>query len=161
MLSGGQSPSYGIAFRLETEDAMRGVIRVADWIDIVHEPIQQAIRRTAEDILKDAASSISRQGPPRSIEGRPPARDTGFLLRSLQIRIGRETRRRGERAYVSSGKPGQERTFKFAFYGFMLESGTARMKRRPFLVPARDRHVSAFINRVRLAVDEAIRQSTS
>lgn len=168
MLSGGRGPAFEIDFTA----AERGILRIQDWADIVHEPIRHAIRETAEDIKDDVEATISRQGPPRSIGGQPPARDTGFLLRSLRIAIGREKRIKGERAYVMSGKSGQptiksrgkrgQIAVKFAFYGFMLESGTRRMpEARPFLVPARGRHVGQFIARVEAAINKAIRESTS
>lgn len=156
MLSGGRGP----AFEIDFSQAERGLLRIQDWADIVHEPIRHAIRVTAENVKADAAATISRQGPPRSVSPNPPARDTGFLLRSLQIAINREKRKKGERAYVTSGKMGQN-TVKFAFYGFFLESGTNRMKERPFLVPARKRHAGPFIKRVEAAINEAIRKSTS
>jgi hypothetical protein len=156
VLSGGR----GAAFEIDFTQAERGLLRIQDWADIVHEPIRHAIRVTAEDVKAAAATSISRQGPPRSVSPNPPARDTGFLLRSLQIAINREKRKKGERAYVMSGKLGQN-TVKFAFYGFMLESGTRRMAPRPFLVPARTRYTSVFVARVQRAIDEAIRKSTS
>lgn len=157
MLSGGRGP----AFEIDFSEVERGILRVQDWADIVHEPIRHAIRETAEDVLSDAAATISRQGPPRSIVGRPPARETGFLLRSLRIVIGREKRKKGERAYVASGKVGMN-TVKFAFYGFMLESGIRRIGGpRPFLVPARARHLSVFRSRLESAINEAVAKTTS
>jgi hypothetical protein len=156
MLSGGRGP----AFEIDFSAAERAILRVQDWADIVHEPIRHAVQLTAEDVRKDAAATISRQGPPRSIEGRPPAMETGFLLRSLRIVIGRQKRKKGEVAYVASGKEGVN-TVKFAFYGFMLESGTRRMKRRPFLVDARARHLTIFRSRVERAINEAVARSTS
>lgn len=158
MLSGGRSPAFTIDFSA----AEKGLLVIQDWADIVHEPIRYAIRQTAEDIRRDAALSISQSYPPKSSPGMPPAKRSGFLLRSLQIAIGREKRKKGERAYVTSGKLGQQ-TFKFAFYGFMLESGAPghNLKPRPFLVPARNRYTNLFLERVRHAVDEAIKQSSS
>jgi len=159
MLSGGRGPAFTIDFTA----AERGILRIQDWADIVHEPIRNAVRVTAEEVRRDAAATISRQGPPRSIANQPPARETGFLLRSLQITIGRNKRKKGEVAYVQSGKVGVN-TVKFAFYGFMLESGTKGLRAiapRPFLVPARARHTANFIARVQAAIDIAVKQSTS
>lgn len=141
-----------MAFELDKSDALRGLLRVADFPDLAREPIRRVLKDVAEAVRADAAASISRAG--RSRPGQPPAMDSGALLRSLRTRLAR-TRKRDERAYAIA----QE------FYGFMLESGTRRGTRRirprPFIVPAAQRHFSDFVSRVQAAIDQAAKQVSS
>jgi hypothetical protein len=138
-----------MAFQLDILDASRGILRVADFPDLAREPIRRALRETAEAVRADAAASI-RRGGGRSFPGQPPASDTGALLRSLRTRLAR-SRKRDERAYAIAPE----------FYGFMLESGTRRIRPRPFIVPAAKRHMGDFVARIEAAINEAARQVSS
>lgn len=145
-----------ILFEIDTSEAERGLVRVSKIIpDHLRGPLRGVLRAVAKEIQSDAAQTIRQQGPPRSAPGRPPARGTGALLRSVKLQVSRPSRRRGERASVVVPLE----------YGFMLESGTRkgirRMEARPFLVPARERHREAFVQRVREVLESAIRKGTS
>ncbi len=137
-----------MAFELDISGASRGILRVADFPDLAREPIRRVLKDVAEAVRADAAASISRAG--RSRPGQPPAMDSGALLRSLRTRLAR-SRKRDERAYAIAPE----------FYGFMLESGTRRIRPRPFIVPAAQRHLSDFVSRVQAAIDQAARQVSS
>ncbi len=142
-----------IAFQVDASGADELFLRVANLPDLVRKPIQDALRVTAEDIRADAASSISAVGK-RIKAGQPPMlpfTDTGALLRSLKVTTSNSSK--GLRARTGAFQLGNE------FYGFMLESGTRKMRPRPFLVPAAKRHVTDFVNRVQAAVQTAISQS--
>jgi len=137
-----------VAFELDISAASRGILRVADFSDLAREPIRAVLKEVAEAVRADASASISRAG--RSRPGSPPASDSGALLRSLRTRLAR-SRKRDERAYAIAPE----------FYGFMLESGTRRIRPRPFIVPAAQRHLSDFISRVQAAIDQAAKQVSS
>lgn len=137
-----------MAFELDISGASRGILRVADFPDLAREPIRRVLKDVAEAVRADAAASISRAG--RSRPGQPPAMDSGALLHSLRTRLAR-SRKRDERAYAIAPE----------FYGFMLESGTRRIRPRPFIVPAAQRHLSDFLSRVQAAIDQAARQVSS
>jgi HK97 gp10 family phage protein len=144
-----------IAFQVDTSGVDELLLRVTNLPDLVKKPITDALRVTAEDIRADAAASISRvaprRRPPHQGVGQPPFTDTGALLRSLKVTTS--SRKGGLRAYTGAYQVGNE------FYGFMLESGTRKMRPRPFLVPAAKRHLTDFVNRVQAAVQTAISQS--
>lgn len=135
-----------MAFELDATDAIRGILRIAEFPDLVRRPIREIVRETSEQIATDARASISRQGPPRSQPLEPPARDSGALVSALTSRL-MPSKKKGELAY----------TIAPTFYGFMLESGTRRMGgragRRPFMVPARDRHAADFVAKVEEAIE--------
>jgi hypothetical protein len=138
-----------MAFELDISGASRGILRVADFPDLAREPIRRVLKEVADAVRADAAASIGRAGR-RSLPGSPPASDTGALLRSLRTRLAR-SRKRDERAYAIAPE----------FYGFMLESGTRRIRPRPFIVPAAQRHLGEFVAKVQAVIDDAARQVSS
>lgn len=133
-------------FEVDTSDAERGLLQVADFVDLLRRPVRETLRGVAELVRADAATAIRRRGR-RSRPGESPSSDSGALLQSLRTRLAR-SRRADERAYTLAPE----------FYGFMLESGTHRILPRPFLVPAARRHVQDFVSRVETAISEAARQ---
>jgi len=137
-----------MAFELDISAASRGIIRIADFPDLAREPIRQALKEVADAVRADAASAITHAG--RSRPGQPPASDSGALLRSLRTRLAR-SRKRDERAYAIAPE----------FYGFMLESGTRRIRPRPFIVPAAQRHLGDFTSRIQAAVEAAVQRANA
>lgn len=135
-----------MAFELDISDASRGIVRIADFPDLARRPIREALRDTAEAVRGDAARALLARGR-RSRPGESPSSDTGALLHSLRTRIAR-SRKQDERAYAIAPE----------FYGFMLESGTRRIRPRPFIVPAARRHLGDFVSRIQAAIDEAAKQ---
>jgi hypothetical protein len=141
------------AFQIDTSDVERGILRVANLVDLVAGPIREAMKDVADTIRTDTISTISRQAPPRSQKRQPPARVTGALIASLRTKLAKPNRN-GMRAYVVSSNLKDR-------YAFMLESGTRRIVERPFLVPAAMRHRVEFVQKVEAAIQLAIKQSTS
>jgi hypothetical protein len=137
-----------VAFEIDITDALRGLIRLADFPDLARGPIREAVQQTAELVEATARPMISRQGPPRSRPGEPPAVDQGALVRSLRTRL-MPSKKSGERAYVLAPE----------YYGFMLESGTRRMRPRPFMVSAAQSQAEAFVAKVEAAIEQAAGQS--
>lgn len=138
-----------MAFELDASDAIRGIIRIAEFPDLARPPLREALQETADQLVATAAASISRQVPPRSLPGEPPGRESGALIRSLRTRL-MPSKKRGELAYAIAG----------AEYGFMLESGTRnragqRIAPRPFMVPAARQNVANFVARVEAAIERA------
>lgn len=138
-----------MAFELDISGASRGILRVADFPDLAREPVRRALKDTAEAVRADAAATIGRSAR-RSRPGEPPGRDTGALLRSLRSRLAR-SRKADERAYALAPE----------FYGFMLESGTRRIRPRPFIVPAAKRYLDDFVRQVEAAINEAAQRTNA
>lgn len=141
------------AFQIDISDAERGIIRIANLIELAAAPIREAMQETADIIKVDTVSTIQRPFPPRSRPGQPPHRVSGALIASMVSKMAKP-RKNGMRAYVVSSNLKDR-------YAFMLESGTRRIRPRPFLVPAARRHTAEFVARVEKALELAIRQSTS
>lgn len=138
------------AFQIDASSADRGILRVANLPDLLAKPIRDEALEVAKLVRLDAISTIQRRGV--SFVG-PPARVTGALIASLRAKA--KSRSGDIRAYVTAVQPPKDR------YAFMLESGTGRSRRAPFLVPAARRHTQEFVTRIEQAINKAIRQSTS
>ena len=143
-----------IQFEIDTSETEAGLIAVSNLGELMRPPIRKAIFDVAEIIKDDAAQSISKMVFPRSTAGQPPRQQTGRLLNSLKVKTakGRATRG-GERGYVIGAK----------FYARFLESGTQSTGKygkgidpRPFLVPARKRHIEDFRRIVQAALEKVI-----
>lgn len=167
-----------MAFELDISAASRGIIKIANFPDLAVEPIRAAITDVANVLLADIATDIQASGGGRlyrrgtrrfagsrarnvrggvaaafhraSAPGRPPASDSGMLLRSLRRTIGRANSKRQIRGAVLAP----------AAYAFMLESGTRSIAPRPSFVPAAQRHVTEFVEKVTAAIDEAARKTS-
>jgi hypothetical protein len=142
-----------IQFVTDASQATRGLFSVADFADLARRPIRAALRETAQDVMVDAKASMPDRGGRPSRPGETPTRQTGKLVAALMTKQP-ASRRNAERAYVTT-PPGDEYR-----YAWMLESGFPRIGGpRPFLVPARQRHVADFVTRVEAALEEAARQT--
>jgi hypothetical protein len=149
-----------MAFAIDTSDATKRILRVADWPDLVLPSIRHAVRESSAELKGDVAASISRQQPPRSSAYQPPARDTGEMLNTVRYWLAKP-RTRDVRGYVAVGFVRGD-----GFYAWMLESGTGPggwrktpLLPRPFLVPAAQRHIGNFTSRVIAAIDESVRKA--
>lgn len=143
------------AWLIDTTAADRGIIAVANVMELAQGPIREELRTMGDIIRADTIGTISRQSPPRSVSPNPPGRVTGALIASLVTKLAKPAKRgAGLRSYVVSSNLRDR-------YAFMLESGAPQinLKRRPFLVPAARRHTQEFVQRIEAAIQQAIRQS--
>jgi hypothetical protein len=113
-----------------------------------------------------------------SAPGASPASDTGALAASLKMRIfgpdylsgvvyapvekaaSKAETARAELRAAAARAAGRKRFKKAsaARYALMLESGTIKMRPRPFMAPARDAHTDHFVRRISAALDGVVRQ---
>jgi len=139
-------------FQIDTADAQRRILRVAEFADMMRGPIREALRTTANEIRDDAKASMPPRGRP-SVRDETPTKQTGRLVEALMTKQP-NSRRKDERAYVTTPAGDEWR------YPWMLESGFPRIDGpRPFLNPAAQRHVTDFVSRVEAAVAQAVRET--
>lgn len=162
-----------MAFELDVSDAERRLLRVAGFSDLAVGPVKDVLRDMAQAlraaelaaIVSGAPSGrIYRRGRRRfrsnragnvkggiaiafhraSAPGQPPASDSGGLARSLAAAVA-----------APAGKSVSASVRSKAFYGFMLESGTVRIRPRPSLVPEARKMTDEFVSRIQAVLDEA------
>lgn len=164
-----------LGFDIDFSQVQRGIVKLPRFGDFAVEPIKAAIDEVSTLILADVHRTISgttgtgrvyRRGRRRfraspgvtggtaaafhraSSPGQPPVSDSGHLLRSLKRAIAKSNKKQIRGAVRAP-----------AFYGFMLESGTLRIRPRPFMVEAGQRHKGEFDQKIGDAIDVAGRKT--
>ena len=97
---------------------------------LIQRDAQESMRDTQIDTSKTYYTYNKSKAHHPSVEGNPPAVDTGTLRRSITYQVD-ENKLEGEVGSVITNPP----------YGAYLELGTSRMKPRKWLQPAIDRNI--------------------
>lgn len=97
---------------------------------LIQRDAQESMRDTQIDTSKTYYTYNKSKAHHPSVEGYPPAVDTGTLRRSITYQVD-EDKLEGEVGSVITNPP----------YGAYLELGTSRMKPRKWLQPAIDRNI--------------------
>lgn len=97
---------------------------------LIQRDAQESMRDTQIDTSKTYYTYNKSKAHHPSVEGYPPAVDTGTLRRSITYQVD-ENKLEGEVGSVITNPP----------YGAYLELGTSRMKPRKWLQPAIDRNI--------------------
>ncbi len=136
---------------------LRSLVRIGGRID---KETKAIIRRTAQEARRELVASINKQGSgtihQASAPGRPPARLTGTLVRSIRARAARS--RRGDFVFVVYADP------RTAFYRHFLEFGTRgllhsqRIAPRPFIAPIQARFILILQQRLSTSIDMALKE---
>lgn len=145
----------GVTISLDLSQAQEGLLRLSKFTAVAEQGLRQAVQETAERIRDDFIRAIEggaksgrvylRKGRRHraSAPGQAPASDSGMLVRRTRVSVSKRSISAGVVAGPSD------------FYARFLESGTKRIRPRPALVPARDKHVQDFIDNVLNALDAA------
>lgn len=108
-----------------------------DFFAGIRRQIASGVAAAAEDVKATAKQLTSTQGPPRSLPGNPPHKDTGELYASVEA-IGPADDGDLIVASVGTSIP----------YGLYLEMGTSRMAARPWLGRALRQRQSAIARQI-------------
>lgn len=114
---------------------------------LIQRDAQESMRDTQIDTSKTYYTYNKSKAHHPSVEGYPPAVDTGTLRRSITYQVD-EDKLEGEVGSVITNPP----------YGAYLELGTSRMKPRKWLQPAIDRNIGELKQMVGNTIKEVIQK---
>ena len=153
-------------FTVDVADAQKFSRGLATFGKAFRKPVDDALRTTAKEIAGDARRSIRGRGP--SSPGQPPARRSGELAKSIRFKKWR----RGGVGYSVFAIGGRftQNNPKGRPYNRFLELSHERvrelkkspgargvLRKRPYLMPAAERHAAEFDRRMTAAIEEVLR----
>ena|SRR3990172_5664840 len=110
---------------------MQATFRTREVANTSKRAVLRAMREVAGEIEAQIRTAISIQGPPRSLPGEPPHKDTGRLHANFRVTAGSE----GLNVWAMP-------------YAWFLEGGTVNMDPRPFVGPImRGRHGTGLLRK--------------
>lgn len=126
------------------------------------EPVRRVVRENAEAMKQEARALVSKpkgrgsSAGSRSRPGQPPRKDSGDLYDSIRVRPGKASRRFDNAGMVMYVTVDADDGYGNR-YPFMLESGTKKSGKRPFIKKAQRRVKKKFVREMTATIRKALK----